>query len=111
MLPLFLELGYSEDEFLSNGRQRLISLCDIEFHKNDFDMILFDCCTVAGNCLSFYDYKTERNYLESNYSTHYQCVNDLIAAWDRYVSFGGGWFRFKFNGFIPFLRKIALLRG
>ena len=102
MLPAFLDLGYSEDSFLSNGNHRLISTALIESHKYNIDRIISDCFTVLGNCLSFFDYQEEREYLKNNFEDCYILVNNIILAWDKYMSFNGVWTRFYYNGLLPF---------
>ena len=109
MLPAFLDLGYPEDSFLSNGNQRLISIKEIESHNHCLDSIIADCCTVLGNCLSFFNYQEEREYLKSNFEDCYIHVNNIIIAWDKYMSFNGVWTRFYYNGLLSFLQGIKQL--
>lgn len=102
----FLSMGYQEDEFLSSGREKYITLDDLKNHTSDANTVITDCLTVLGYCLSFHNLEEENEFLQQNYPQYYHCVKSLIDSWDKYISFDDGWVRFCYNGFYPFLREI-----
>ena len=109
MIHRFLEMGYVEEEFLSCGRDKYITIDDLKSHNTDFNTIIVDCLTVLGYCLSFHDFETEKEFLQQNHPKYYNCVKSLIEAWDKYIYPDGCWVRFFYNGFGPFLKEIQIL--